>query len=31
MRPVPSGRKGLFAKAAAMQELGLEVSFCGEV
>ena len=24
-------RKGLFAKAAAMAELGLEVSVCGEV
>jgi len=24
-------KKGLFAKAAAMDELGLEVAICGEV
>jgi hypothetical protein len=26
-----SARKGLFAKAAAMKELGLKVSFCGDI
>ncbi len=26
-----SARKGLYAKAAAMQELGLKVSLCGEI
>ncbi len=27
----PSARNGMYAKAAAMKELGLEVFFCGEV
>ncbi len=27
----PSARNGLYAKAAAMKELGLEVSLCGEI
>jgi hypothetical protein len=26
-----SAKKGLYAKAAAMKELGLNVSFCGDI
>jgi hypothetical protein len=27
----PAARTGLYAKAAAMQELGLKVSLCGKI